>query len=1042
MVTLPTVGTSGPPLMATPKSAVSSSDIMGVSNAQSGMLNNLQKTADDIGAPIAENEGAQSGLKSVTRDADGNVIVQEQPHPFIVGKLADVYENSARSAYAASLTTEAHTFAQQLAAKTMLPADQGGGGGDPAWFKSQYDAWAMQIAKNQRGGTQTATLQAGQQIGEQYFRNVLQQKTAIDGEAAKQALTTQLTRLDDQNVAFARQNYAGPEFKAGLDQYRRTLDQMVADPRMGMSKALADAKFDEAAGRYHANAIIGDVEKAYDPTKGGSWARASAAAERIRTDPGLHLNEHERTTYYNMAIGQVRLMEGERKAQAAALAPEGAKIAADLAKGVPVDQTTIDDFTTRAGQVGAVDQIRRVRQGEFEGKMAKQFGGMSNQQLAAVPQTRVGAPGTGLPANSLMGQPYNGPSQMDAGQVFALAQREVEAQGLVGVVPLDGPKFGIKTGSAAEWAAFMTRVSNAESSRNNGDNYTESFKHDGKNVVSRGLYSLSEHDAATYGLNNGQYFTPQQLANPNLNTASAVAIMKKLVGQGGTIQGSIGRYWSTVRDGTVLRGPGADAPGTSPPSRAPGGWSAIPPGAVARSQAQSAAAVAGDQRQADITAGRAGPLSDPFVADTYRTAVRQRLSFQLPEMMKAMDQFEIPSKDDADALGTLAAIGGTPEQQQKAAEIGARAQLGAAAKSMTTAQFEAAVSVKSQEYRERGTAAQQDAVAWARKLPQEIQTRFQNDPWGAAAWMGIPTQSTKQPIDFSNPQNLAAGLRARAADAGVIQANRGIPAFSALTPAELPAAKQVVQQGTPDQVAGFFGALNALPEDMRRATMQKLGESADVDPQMLAGDLFRTNPMVARSILTGLQQIKDPTFKEKGNTFDQTFVELFPPKDFAVDAASGSTPRTWMMVRSAAMARVKDMNFQKGQPGLDTSLDDVRQALNDVTGGVVNWNGASVIAPKYGMGAASFGKTMAALGPQDLQGAMSMSGTPLTARDMTAWNSPYKLQSVGEGRYLVFTEAGGVRRYVQQGGSDHLAHEGGPFMLDLTGAAKRVLSGG
>ncbi len=1100
MPNLPTVTTSGPPLMQAVQSRVTARDITALADAEADTAKTLQATAEEVATPIAEREGTLAGMRSVTRDADGNVVVQNQPHPFIVGKLADVYDASAKAAYAANLTDEAHTYMQQLAAKTMLPADQGGGGGDPAWFKAQMDAWTMQVAKNQRGGMQTATLAAGRQIGEQYYRNVLAQKTALDGEAAKQALTAEVSRLDDQNVALARQNYGGPEFSQSYQQYADTWRKLAADPRTGVSAAMAAAKIDEAGSRYQANAIIGDVERAYDPKRGGSWEAAAKKAEQIMTSPDLRLDEHERRNYYNLALGQIRLMEGERKAQASALAGEGARLATDIGNGLPIDSGTIDDFMSRARQVGAVDVMDRIMRAEAQAKMVGQFRGLPTAALMGLANGgRLPGSSSAVGAAPPAGQPYTGPAQMTAQQVKDLAQREVETQGLVGVVPIDGPKFGITTGSAAEWAAFMARISNAESSHNNGDTFTESFTHGGKNVVSRGLYSLSEHDAATYGLNGGQYFTPQQLADPNVNTAAAVSIIKRLVAGGGTIQGSLGRYWSTVRDGTVLRvgegggdgGAGAPAGAVSgAPVSSAVGWRALPPASVVRVLAKQDATAAAQARTDAVFAGQAPVTTDAFATSMLGKVMKERVGYQLPEMLKAMDQFEIPAKEDVDALAQITALVGTPEQQQKAAELGVRAEFGAAARSMTTAQFEAAVSAKSEEYREKGSAAERDAVAWARKLPGEIQSRFQSDPWGAASWMGIPTQSTKQPLDLSNPQNFAAGLRARAADAGLIQANRGLPAFSAFTPAELPAAKQIVQQGTPDQVAGFFGALNALPEDMRRATMQKLSEGGDVDPQLLAGDLFGKNPAVARSILAGLSQIKDPTFKEKGNTFDQTFIDVFPPKDFAVDASSGSAPRTWVMVRDAAMARVKDMNFQKGRIGLETTAEDVKQAINDVTGGVVSWNGASIIAPRYGMGPAAFARVMSSLTADDLRGSVSaepaaparlpvanmggasgaprelgpgpanidqsaaavpaeglssavtMSGRPLMAADLTAWNSPYKLQSVGDGRYLIFTEAGGVRRYVQRGGSAHLAHEGGPFLLDLTGAAKRVLSGG
>ena len=52
------------------------------------------------------------------------------------------------------------------------------------------------------------------------------------------------------------------------------------------------------------------------------------------------------------------------------------------------------------------------------------------------------------------------------GEVYQKLLSAYKASGLVGTVPPDGAKFGIKTGSAEEWARFGTAVANAESGFN------------------------------------------------------------------------------------------------------------------------------------------------------------------------------------------------------------------------------------------------------------------------------------------------------------------------------------------------------------------------------------------------------------------------------------------------------------------------------------------------------------------------------------------------------------------------------------------------
>lgn len=145
--------------------------------------------------------------------------------------------------------------------------------------------------------------------------------------------------------------------------------------------------------------------------------------------------------------------------------------------------------------------------------------------------------------------------RMQAGDVRNIFLDEVKRQGLVGTVPPDGAKYGIKTGSAEEWAAYFTALSYHESG------------HDNRNVGdvgqfvggSRGLLQLSYNDAQNYGFNNGKPFTAEQLADPKFNAAVGVAITKQLVGQHGSIEGGAGKYWGPISKEGWTPGKGRDA---------------------------------------------------------------------------------------------------------------------------------------------------------------------------------------------------------------------------------------------------------------------------------------------------------------------------------------------------------------------------------------------------------------------------------------------------------------------------------------------------
>jgi hypothetical protein len=84
-------------------------------------------------------------------------------------------------------------------------------------------------------------------------------------------------------------------------------------------------------------------------------------------------------------------------------------------------------------------------------------------------RARTGAPWFGGAAGrGTGGGPTNIPQGGSAagGEFYQKALTAIQGSGLVGKVPPDGPRFGINTGSAEEWARFMTGVAKAESNFN------------------------------------------------------------------------------------------------------------------------------------------------------------------------------------------------------------------------------------------------------------------------------------------------------------------------------------------------------------------------------------------------------------------------------------------------------------------------------------------------------------------------------------------------------------------------------------------------
>jgi hypothetical protein len=99
----------------------------------------------------------------------------------------------------------------------------------------------------------------------------------------------------------------------------------------------------------------------------------------------------------------------------------------------------------------------------------------------------------------------------------------------------------------------------------------------------------------------------------------------------------------------------------------------------------------------------------------------------------------------------------------------------------------------------------------------------------------------------------------------------------------------------------------------------------------------------------------------------------------------------------------------------------VKTAVNDVTGGTVDSNGQKIIAPRRGMTQEQFDATLYGLNDRDLEGAATLSGTPLTAQYV---RDSAQLQSIADGRYLVKIGNGVAYQGVN-------TERPQPFILDL-----------
>ena len=219
--------------------------------------------------------------------------------------------------------------------------------------------------------------------------------------------------------------------------------------------------------------------------------------------------------------------------------------------------------------------------------------------------------------------------------------------------------------------------------------------------------------------------------------------------------------------------------------------------------------------------------------------------------------------------------------------------------------------------------------------------------------------------------------------------------------------------------------------------------------------MMRAAPDVASSIIRGQAAINaklgyEPSAGNEATAFDQKFNEAIPASTFSL-AARTDASGPYAVAQGMVKARYADLSAQAADTSGKLNPDRLTQAVNDVTGGVLDYHGGKLIAPKRGMSQADFDRTMYGLTDADLAGVTTLHGEPITANFLRNYATSLrdttgvvKLESVGDGRYFVKLGKDPLRpAYAYQGANSEAPQK---FVLDLRnrpqGVAPVALMGG
>lgn len=779
---------------------VSAGDYARLGSAWAGAFDSLKGTVDDIALAYGKKTGEEEGYKSVQRDANGKIVVQQIPGSGLVGRAADAYRDTALAAQGARTQTSLGLQAQELYTKLWAPKEQGGGGGDPQWFAQQWRQVSIGAAQNATGGDQLRLQQQAEEIATPYMRRAIEQRATLDSAANAKTLLGHIDLMTNDAAQLARSAYNGPEFQKAVADIQKSYEVLAADPRSGISPELAKQGMTRLTSMLAAEATMGAVERAYDPANGGSAKGALELADSFETDPQFKdLSPSDRKSYRAMGYAYVRGQEQEKRAIVTSLSPEVDRTVQALNSGIDVPQSTLDGLITDLSSAGGYRQIQSI--------MAAKHQADTTRQLQALTPAELAARGAGLLGDSSLMQSESGgrPGVVNGlgyAGLYQFGAPRLADLGLYSPGAGENLKSWSKSGKDApgKWSGTFSipgfpDVKTLDDFRANPAAQQEAYRlHIARMDADIEANGLERFIGATVG---GVMITREGIRN-----------MMHLGGKQGAIRylTSGGADNPTDANGTSLADyarMGAQSSGAD-----------VPTGSYVVDEAMTA-----DDRQA--------ATGDAYDLLAFRKVARDLIGAQIPKMLTALDAFEVPDADQFRTLGNLIQLAGTPDDARKYAELAVRSKMAEAAQELPADQFQAFVGSTVDEIR-RGTNTELKAlIPNIEDTAKSLVAQFKSDPHAAGQRLGMDLPSLRAPLPLDAPDMMPAALQARFRDNQKIAAHSGSQP-SLLTPAEEARFGDVMRSQSAAVIAGTLNSLAAMDRDSLKATLSSKAVSGAI----------------------------------------------------------------------------------------------------------------------------------------------------------------------------------------------------------------------
>jgi hypothetical protein len=917
---------------------------------------------ENVGAEVEEYNVAnaqEEGQNAVSRNPDGSLAVTRRTNWTRAGRA---YNDAATQAYAARWLTDYEAGVSQVARDAAGNVETFDAG-----MTAYNDRMGAQIPEELRG----ALAPAMERETARSRDGLIQTQLGRDTRMSEQALLARYTLVDDRIAAIAMNGGTTTADYVELAAERRDLaEARAANPLFEYSPEQMEIDLRRAESRDTGFAMTGRVRQVYNET--GSMAAARAEAERLSSDPALDLTPTERRQFGAMATEGLDQINAERRAEVEVLQPQTDAILDRLELGVGIDDAGVDAHIaslSRLGPLGAAQAQRIIADRAFA-RFSTGYQGLPNAEQLTLAEGAVPAANQGFEARLITRESGGRPGV-------------VNEFGYVGLYQFGAPRL-------AELGLYESGENMAGWSRRRGaqGKWNGTFNIPGFPDVRtlQDFRNSPEAQRAAFAVHIQSF-----------DEAIAERGLEEYIGQ------TIGGVQITREGIYAMMHLGGEA-GAARTLRTGGGSNARD--ANGTSLLAYAAMGAGG-----------GPDVDPRAIEAMQAEVTADARANWSSMRTGLDAGYPPSASELDLLERSMRFVNDEDFRAEVADHFETFENGYLLSQLPPDEASAFLETLRTGMGEDGfDAVERETLEYMGKVQERQASALAEDPLGYRAQIaGRPVP----PLDTSTPDALGASLAARQTEVMRGQEQYRQTGWSALRPDEAAALSRQWEASTAEERAGIVGSLaaNLRPETLSATLAGFAGTQAET--MAVAGSLQAHNPAAAAGVIRGemLLQENAKLAPADNDTTRQGVTAALPPIAFGPGMEGARQD-----VLRAVRARYADLSATAGDESGEFNDDRFGRAVQEVTGGLLEFNNETVIAPRYGMAQEEFDGLVAGLTDQDLTGAVTESGAPITAEQF--WNSGARLRAYQDGRY--FIEFGSRENPTYAGSST-----GGAFVLDL-----------